>query len=131
MDGGGNKASEGRGGGVKSQMVLKFIIISYVSSLIWTFTLGLADTYDTAALFYAQQRNTVEDCKTPQFVRRYPQMCAEILLNPPASFWSTWVSDGVERTSVCGPMPCESLFTLRGMVTLSAVVLISYILRKI
>ena len=87
--------------------------------------------YEPASVQYMELQNRADDCKTPQFARRYPQACAEILLFPPPSFWSMWVSTSVERASLCGPVSCEMLYTTRGMVLMIVFVVVTYMLKRI
>lgn len=110
-------------------MKFKTIFLSYLGSIILNLLVGFWDTYKLAWDLSLELHNRVEDCKVFSFASRHPQLCAETMLNPPASWLVLWAGLARERVSLCGPIVCSELFSSKGVVVLGTLFVLSLLVK--
>ena len=79
------------------------------------------NTYLIAHANHAEGYNMYQDCQLPHFNSRYPTVCAKIALDPPKAFMYTWTKTAISEFSICGPIPCSDLLSIKSIGILSMI----------
>ena len=98
-----------------------FIWICIVST---SLALALESHWSTTGNEHREAMNKFQDCQSHVYASRYQKSCAEIFLNPPRSFWTTWFMRGVEDVNWCGAVSCDVVFSFKGMVLMWSVAIV-------
>lgn len=103
----------------------------WVCSLVLSFLLELEASYASSHADHAEANNRLLDCRLPHFAVRYPKDCARVVLEPPRMFVFSWAATAMSRVNLCGPVPCESFLTVRGLVAVCGLGLVTGLPRMI
>ena len=109
--------------------MLKKLLFPWITSAVMSLVLALHNTYEHAIDTHNEMVNRSTDCKAISFAQRYPQSCAQMVLSPPPSFVNYWVSCAMEEVSLCGPIACHEVVSLRGLLILATLVAITTFFR--
>ena len=94
---------------------IKLSIYVWSCIMLTNFAFLLESSFSSVCTSHAESTNRLHDCQSHVYALRYPKDCAEIILNPPKSFWTTWFGVAFNNVNWCGALHCDDVFSFKGM----------------